>query len=506
MNNSNHLKILAVILALLGVGITAYQIFALKTPLTETEHVSLWTVDTRITFDVRGEARPVELRFYLPPVSGAYQLSNELFIANGYGQSLFDDGQNRLVVWTARKVSGPQTLFYRMNLAKASVPPPDVPGETWRAPMPVDEVDKVAVDTLLDEIRQKSADTISFITTAVQTVHEPHNPNVKLLLGPDETPLRRMQVLELLLSQAHIPIQAAHTLRLTAGKQEPELWMRSYIDSTRHSDADWYYFNQATYTKGLPPERLLWWTGDESLIRASGARAQADFRLDRNELTARSLEEVTGSGNFSLYSLPLSTQYAYRLMLMIPFGVFIILILRNIVGLETLGTFAPVLIALAFRETGLAFGLVFFTLIVSTGLLLRAYLEQLKLQMLPRLSVVLSFVILLIIAASLLCYKLGFDAGLSITLFPMVILTMVIERVSVTWEERGGYHAFRVSLGTMAAAAVVYVALNIQSLAYLVFTFPAILLVLVSVMLGIGRYRGYRLTELARFKDLIRRG
>lgn len=506
MNNSNHLKILAVILALLGIIITAYQIFALKTPLTETEHASLWTVDTRITFDVR-EAKPVELRFYVPPTGGVYQLSNELFIANGYGQSVFDDGQNRLVVWTARKVSGPQTLFYRMNLARATDPLPAAPGETWRAPMPVDEVDKMAVDTLLGEIRQKSADTISFITTAVQKVHETQNPNVKLLLGPDESPRRRMQVLELLLSQAHIPIEAAHTLRLTEdGKQEPELWMRSYIDSAKHQDTDWYYFNQETYTKGLPPDRVLWWTGNESIIRASGTRAQVDFRIDRNELTARSLEEVTGDGSFSLYSLPLSTQYAYRLMLMIPFGVFIILILRNIVGLETLGTFTPVLIALAFRETGLTFGLVFFTLIVSVGLLLRAYLEQLKLQMLPRLSVVLSCVILLIIAASVLCYKLGFDAGLSITLFPMVILTMVIERVSVTWEERGGYHAFRVSLGTMAAAAVVYLVLNIQSLAYFVFTFPAILLVLVAVMLGIGRYRGYRLTELARFKDLIRKG
>ena len=40
---------------------------------------------------------------------------------------------------------------------------------------------------------------------------------------------------------------------------------------------------------------------------------------------------------------------------------------------------------------------------------------------------------------------------------------------------------------------------------YFVFTFPAILLILVGLMLAMGRYRGYRLTELFRFKAFWRK-
>ncbi len=52
-------------------------------------------------------------------------------------------------------------------------------------------------------------------------------------------------------------------------------------------------------------------------------------------------------------------------MIMIPIGVLVILILRNLIGLQTLGTFTPVLIALAFRETGLQWGIALFTVITA---------------------------------------------------------------------------------------------------------------------------------------------
>ena len=63
--------------------------------------------------------------------------------------------------------------------------------------------------------------------------------------------------------------------------------------------------------------------------------------------------------HFSLLSLPLHTQRVYRMLLMVPVGAFLLVILRNIIGIITFGTFMPVLIALAFRETQLLWGIVF---------------------------------------------------------------------------------------------------------------------------------------------------
>ena len=241
-----------------------------------------------------------------------------------------------------------------------------------------------------------------------------------------------------------------------------------------------------------------------------GRSPNIEFTLNNSQINAIHLAQLSdaqaqaGFLEYSLYGLPLHTQQTYQIMIMIPIGVLMILILRNLGGLQTLGTFTPVLIALAFRETELGFGIMLFTLVTALGLMLRSYLEHLKLQMLPRLSVVLTFVVVLMAVISLLSHKLGLERGLSIALFPMVILTMTIERLSITWEERGGTHAFKVAVGTLVAATLAYLLMTIPELTYFIFTFPGVLLIMVAFMLAMGRYRGYRLTELFRFKAFLK--
>jgi hypothetical protein len=122
------------------------------------------------------------------------------------------------------------------------------------------------------------------------------------------------------------------------------------------------------------------------------------------------------------------------------------------------------------------------------------------------LSIVLTFVVIIIAIISLFSHKLGVERALAVSLFPMVILTMTIERLSINWEERGGGHSFKVALGTLVAATLAHLLMSIQELAYFFFTFPATLLILVAFMLAMGRYRGYRLTELMRFKALTKQG
>ncbi|WP_392561907.1 inactive transglutaminase family protein [Orbus sturtevantii] len=516
-----HLKIAITILLALGVAIIGYQIFVLKTPLTESEVDNLWTIDAKINFEVNG-SKPVNVELYIPPKSGDYSVSNELFLASGYGQNITNQQFNRLVTWSARSVSGQQTLFYRLNLTKrfSDEIENSVRGDIWRAPIAVAGPEKVAVEKLVKEIRSKSANVATFITTTINMINDTSNSDVQLLLNNNNSIENKVKVIELVLSQAYIPIQQAHTLLLSKStNQTPILWIRSYIqtnksidnrDSSNNGDGgSWYYFNPINGDVGLPDDQVVWWVGSNNIVNVeNGSKVRVNFSLDKSELTAINLAKLTAEGNslteYSFYTLPISTQLAYQIMLMIPFGVLIILLLRNVVGVNTLGTFTPVLVALAFRETGLVFGVVFFSIIVFFGLLLRSYLEHLKLQMLPRLSIVLTFVVLLIIFVGLFSHKLGLERGLSISLFPMVILTMTIERLSITWEERGASFALKVAIGTLITASIAYAVMGYQPLAYLVFTFPAILLLLIAFMLAMGRYRGYRLLELFRFKAMLK--
>ncbi|MEO8490708.1 inactive transglutaminase family protein [Pseudomonas sp.] len=501
-----HLRILITLLVVLGISVTAYQIFVQGIPVTEDATDDLWNIDAKVEF-VASPKDPVKISMFVPPLSRDFVSLNESFISNNYGVSVNRTDGNRKVTWSARRAKGNQTLYYRLVLTKRySGEKVKVKGPTFRDSIAVEGPEKIAAEALLAPIRQHSADVETFITEAIKRTNNLNDDNVKLLLAGDPSTPHKAKIVELLLSIAHVPVEKVHTIRLVADQpQTPELWLRSFNGN------DWLYFNPETGEQGLPADRLLWWTGDENLITVDGGKkAKVTFSLNNSEMNAIRLAKLTDENTdanfleYSLYGLPLQTQQTFMIMVMIPIGVLVILILRNLIGLQTLGTFTPVLIALAFRETQLGFGIVLFTIITALGLSLRSYLEHLKLQMLPRLSVVLTFVVVLIAAISLFSHKLGLERGLSVALFPMVILTMTIERLSITWEERGANHALKVAIGTLFAASLAHIIMSVPELIYFVFTFPAVLLILVGFMLAMGRYRGYRLTELVRFKAFLK--
>ena len=501
-----HLKVLITLLVTVGILITAYQIFIVGIPVTEDETDDLWNIDAKVEFQA-SPREPVKVQMFVPPLNQDYVSLNESFISNNYGVSVNRVDGNRKLTWSARRASGNQTLYYRLVLTKRySGEPAKTKGPIFRDSIAVEGPEKIAAEALLAPIRQHSADVQTFVSETIKRVNNPTDDNVKLLLGGDASTANKAKVIDLLLSIAHVPMERVHTIRLAADiQQSPELWLRSF------NGENWLYFNPESGEQGLPTDRVIWWTGDEPLVTLDGGKKPlVSFTLNNSEMNAIRLAKLTdestdvGFLEYSLYGLPLQTQQTYQIMIMIPIGVLVILILRNLGGLQTLGTFTPVLIALAFRETGLEWGIGLFTVITALGLSLRSYLEHLKLQMLPRLSVVLTFVVVTIAAISLLSHKLGFESGLSVALFPMVILTMSIERLSISWEERGAAHAMKAAIGTLFAASLAHLLMKVPELVYFVFTFPAVLLILVGFMLAMGRYRGYRLTELFRFKAFLK--
>ena len=214
--------------------------------------------------------------------------------------------------------------------------------------------------------------------------------------------------------------------------------------------------------------------------------------------------EIEGASRFSLLSLPIETQLVYRILLTIPVGALLLVIMRNVIGIKTFGTFMPILIALAFRETQLAWGILLFSLVVALGLGVRFYLERLKLLLVPRLASVLIVVVILMVSLSVVSHALGLERGLSVALFPMVIMTMTIERMSIVWEERGSSEALKQGTGSLLVAALAYLLMTNPLVEHLVFVFSELLFVLLAATLLLGRYSGYRLTELIRFRVLAR--
>ena len=205
---------------------------------------------------------------------------------------------------------------------------------------------------------------------------------------------------------------------------------------------------------------------------------------------------------FDLTRLPLNMQEIIALLLLLPLGAIITAIFRNVIGIRTFGTFTPVLIALCFVQADLRTGALVFFVVLTVGILARLLLNQLKLLLVARLGIILTLVVLcMILAVSILDY-MNLTPSASAVLLPMVILTMMIERFNITAEEDGLPQAFKVFAGTLGVAICCLLVLGLEGLGRLVLMFPEIQLFNAAALLLIGRYSGYRLTELWRFRDI----
>jgi hypothetical protein len=502
-----HLFVVVTILCALGLSFTAYQILVLKIPYSLDETDRVWTIDANIVYESRNK-QPAKVTLHIPRFEDGFNVINERFISNNYGQMLHNNEQARKVVWSIRRPERKQSLYYRAVVHRSfNQPPLKERGETYsnKNPFP-NPLEKLAAQSLIEPIRSQSADIETFVSETIKRLNQPDNNNALLLLDGNRSPLNKAAVAAQLLTLAHIRVDIVHALPLYEGNDiQTTAWMRCF------NGTDWLYFNPDTGREGLPDNMLPWWKGTKPVFHVKGGKnAHIKFSVSSQEINALQIAQTEEAlqnsfySKISLYNLPVQTQHVYQILLMVPIGVLVILLLRTFVGIATFGTFTPVLIALAFRETQLLWGIILFVVVSTIGLLIRSYLEHLRLLLLPRLSVVLTFVVIIMVFISLLGHHLGIERGLSVALFPMVILTMTIERMAIIWEERGATETIKTSLGSLLAASLSYWLMTNETLTYLIFTFPGLLLIFVALMVTVGRYSGYRLSELRRFHAFLK--
>jgi hypothetical protein len=491
-------------LAVAGLSVFAYKWRALGFPVTADQDTPVWTIESEISFD--SGPGSIKVSLLIPTLTPGFRKLNENPVSRGYGFSLNYGSGGREAQWAVRRADGLQTIYYRISVYED--PRADQSDTTPPFPPPpvINEPFATAVDVIVNDVQEQSADVQSFTTELLHRLNDPSpDPNIELLLFDVDNDADLVGTATMLLAANRIPARAVHGFPL-AGRQrhaQPVAWLEV------HDGDRWRYFNPATGEESMPDRFLIWWRGNESLVNVEGgSNVQVEFSVQETHVDAVAIAETIAAQesarviDFSLYSLPIQTQAVYSVLLMIPIGALLMVVMRNIVGIDAFGTFMPVLIALAFRETELVWGVVLFALLVALGLSIRFLLERLRLLLVPRLGAVLIVVVLLMLVISLFSHKLGMETGLSVALFPMVIIAMTIERMSVVWEERGAADAMRAAFGSMVIAMVAYAGMGMAWLEHLIFTFPELLLVILALVVLAGRYTGYRLLELTRFKVL----
>ena len=507
MTRDRQWVVLSALLILLGGLICAYKMVFLGFPYLPDQTSEQWSIQARLK--IEPEEGPVRVSLMLPARPSGFTINDENFVSRGFGLTIEEDHFRRQADWAVRNLSRSKSIYYRATVFRDMrrqriMSVPDVPAfpaleQPWASAL---------IDLVVD-VQTESADAQSFAAEVLDRITAgSKDANIKLFLDDVDSPAGRARLAQTFLAGAQIPSMLVHGIMLRNDVQ------RSAVSTMLAvwADDDWLVFDPQTGQEGLPPEFMIWWRGDEELANISGARID-DLQISVKRRMASTLDLATRRselkdsfiGRLSLLELPVQTQSVYEVLLLVPFGILIIVLLRNFIGLSSFGTFAPVLIALAFRETELVKGILLFMMIVSLGLVFRFYMERLRLLLVPRLAAVVTIVVLLMTAISLLSDRFGMETGLSVSLFPMVIISMVIERMSIVWEERGAATSIREGLGSLLMASLAYAMMSIDVLGYWVTVFPEINLIVLGLIVALGRYTGFRLTELKRFRQLAAR-
>ncbi|MCL6416460.1 inactive transglutaminase family protein [Aestuariirhabdus sp. Z084] len=502
--------LLAFICISLGLGLTAYKKIELGFPLLPGEQRSVWTVEAKVVFNA--EDKPVKVSLALPDSDPNDIVISQDFASPGYGFGWDSEGVQRRAEWARRNATGPQTLFYRLQLFHAPV---RTPLEASTPPEVIDfshldESTRIAADSLVTHITERSADAKSFANELVRLLNNPQsNMDMSLLLNTENNSSmgQKVAIMMVVLNRAKIPARIARGLHLEDGRKRQTLTELIEL----YADPHWILLDPETGDTGTPDNFLLWQRGGVSLLDVEGgSNSRVTFSIIENSRPAKALAVALGEDtkaalvDFSIYSLPTEIQNTFKHILLIPIGALVVVLLRILVGIKTSGTFMPILIALALIQTTLFVGLAIFLTIVSVGLWIRSYLSHLNLLLVARISSVVIVVIIIMAIMSVLSNKLGLSQALTVTFFPMIILAWTIERMSILWEEDGPKEVLIQGGGSLLVAVMAYLAMTNTLVEHLTFNFPELLLVLLGIIMLIGQYTGYRLTELRRFQAMVK--
>ncbi|WP_219416272.1 7TM domain-containing protein [Pseudonocardia nigra] len=187
-----------------------------------------------------------------------------------------------------------------------------------------------------------------------------------------------------------------------------------------------------------------------------------------------------------------------QLLALLPLAVLVIVLLRVFIGVQTLGTFSPVLLAIGYTQSGLVAGIGLTVVIVAAGFVAQPLLRRYRLPRVARLAVLVGVVSVVLVAVTRMAG--AGTGGIWGTALPVVVTAVMVERLWETWDLDGWRAAARDAVATLAVALLVTALLLAPVVRDLASTTPLALALACAVWAGVaGTYRGLRLTELLRF-------
>lgn len=498
--------ILSVIYAVFSIG---YKIKYFGFSINPNENVDVWLVEAKVSYTATGD--PVKITLTAP--------NNKMILgdlANAEGYEIDERPlKNKKKIQFAKNdnVAGRQEkLYYKVLLLENKNIKYDFSDskpnfDNIEVPY-FSESQKESAKSLLNLAKSMDGN-FDFVSNLIMILNQkPAVAEVNTFIPLKTNQKKIFDIAKSLLALENIPVRMIRGVKLVEGKsfQKPDLLLEAYVNGK------WNVYNLDNGVPGIPDDFLVFQHGGDSLLDIEGGKnSKVLFSVLKNKYNALFLSKYKAELNsteesfkYSMYNLPIREQNMFKFITVFPLAILAIVVLRNIVGIKTLGTFTPMLIAMSFIETGLLYGLISFIFLISIGLLIRRLFSKLNLLLVPRISAVVILVIFIMQILTVVSYNMGLRIGLSLIFFPLIITAWIIERSSILMEESGEKEVIKQNITTLIVAAFTYWVISSEQIRYIMYVFNELNICILFLVMLIGTYTGYRLTELIRFKPLAK--
>jgi hypothetical protein len=194
------------------------------------------------------------------------------------------------------------------------------------------------------------------------------------------------------------------------------------------------------------------------------------------------------------------------LLLLLPGVAALIAAARHLVGIRGFGIFLPAALSVVFVATGPVVGIGLFLIIVIVSTLTRIVLRRskIKLQYLPRMALLLHFVVLGILVVLFSAPLIKNPDITNVSIFPVLILVLLAEDFSRVQLGKSARVAVNLTSETLILALVSYIFLTLESVQEFALLNPESWMISIAVIdFLLGRYVGLRFLEFWKFRKLI---
>ncbi|MBN1419899.1 MAG: UUP1 family membrane protein [Planctomycetes bacterium] len=479
--------------------------------------------EIRADMSLDGHGEDVQIRMAVPAPAPTQSIRNELVHSADFRFHIEKDGENRWGTWERAEARGRCALVYsatvRTEPRRFELPPVLPLPARYPQGVQVDLLPASSIQSGAAEIRDLAArivpeaerkDAAAILRAAFAFCRDGIRPAEIKGTTDALTCLRlregscggKSRLFAALLRASGIPARLADGLILKDGTwTSTHVWVEAWLGGM------WVPFCPLNdHFAEIPSTYLILCHGDAPVFSHT-RDINFDYVFHGKTILAPPMgTDAPAAGPLNLWAafehvgIPVNL---LKIILLMPVGALVVVIARNLVGLQTFGTFMPSLMAVAFRDTGLLWGLVLFIAILIAGGIVRAILERFRLLHTPRLGIVLTAIVGFIVGLAVAAQAAGAILPTRATLFPLVILTLTVERFARLWDEEGIGASIRVTLATMLVVAAAFATIQWESLQAVVLAFPETLLIAVAAFFVIGRWTGLRLAEFVRFRSFL---